>query len=218
LAQGTIQFYAATSGTNEVPPNNDPTIARTTFNLDGDVLSFLLYVPAETFLARSAAIQGPALPGSNAPIIFDLGLAGFNGGSPQFCIPATYIFGSPFTGVFGAGPFTLTDSQIYDLKNGFWYLNVTSTPYPEGQIRGQILEVPQMSASYTNNRLQYGVTGATGTSCIIQASTNAVDWVSIQTNTSPFTFTDTSAINYPYRFYRAKVDVPPPWAGCPPFN
>ncbi len=36
-----------------------------------------------------------------------------------------------------------------------------------------------------------------------QASTTLTNWTSIQTNTSPFTFTDTLATNYPYRFYRA---------------
>ena len=28
-------------------------------------------------------------------------------------------------------------------------------------------------------------------------------WTSIYTNTSPFTFTDASATNYPHRFYKA---------------
>jgi len=150
-AQGVIQFYAATSGTNVVPPNNDPTVAHTSFTLDGNVLSFLIYVPAETFTSWNAYIQGPAGPGTNGPIIFDLGGPGFNGGSPQFCIPATYIFGSLFDGIFGAGPFTLTDSQINDLRSCLWYLNVTSYRLPDGQIRGQILEVPQVSATYTNS-------------------------------------------------------------------
>ncbi len=214
-AQGTIQFYAATSGTNEVPPNTDPTVAYTIFSLDGNILSFRVDVPAVFFISETAYIQGPAAPGMSGPIIFDLGGPGFQGGSPEFCIPPTYIFFSPFTAPFGAGPFTLTDSQINELKSGLWYLNVASYNLPEGHIRGQILQVPEVNVSYTNNQLQCRVTGATGAGCIIQASTNAVDWFSIQTNTSPFTFTDTSATNYPYRFYRAKVDTPPPWVPCP---
>ncbi|HZT23155.1 MAG TPA: protease pro-enzyme activation domain-containing protein [Verrucomicrobiae bacterium] len=38
---------------------------------------------------------------------------------------------------------------------------------------------------------------------VIQASTNLVDWVTIYTNTPPFTFTDSNAVNFPIRFYRA---------------
>jgi len=40
---------------------------------------------------------------------------------------------------------------------------------------------------------------------IIQASTNlgSAIWLNVYTNTPPFTFTDSNASHYPYRFYRA---------------
>ena len=56
---------------------------------------------------------------------------------------------------------------------------------------------------YSNDQFQFSLTGVPGFSYIIQASTDLISWNSIQTNTSPFTFTDTAATNYPYRFYRA---------------
>jgi hypothetical protein len=214
-AQGPIRFYAATSGTNEVPPNSDTTAAYTRFTLDGNMLSFLIFVPVETFISRNAYIQGPAVPETNGPIIFDLGESTFNGGIPEFCIPGSYAFGSPFDGVFGAGPFALTDSQINDLRSGLWYLNVTSYSRSDGQIRGQILEVPSLVLSYANNQAQCEVTGTPGAICIVQTSTSLVDWVSIQTNTLPFILTD-AASNHLQRFYRAKVDIPPPWVACFP--
>ena len=41
-------------------------------------------------------------------------------------------------------------------------------------------------------------------STIIQASTNLINWVPVYTNdTSSFTFTDSAASSFPYRFYRA---------------
>ncbi len=40
-------------------------------------------------------------------------------------------------------------------------------------------------------------------STIVQASTNLVNWCNIYTNTPPFTFTDSTATTFPYRFYRA---------------
>ncbi len=58
----------------------------------------------------------------------------------------------------------------------------------------------------TNNVLgqfTFNLSGAPGTSVIIQASTNLFNWVPIYTNVSPFSFTDSNSTNYPYRFYRA---------------
>ena len=145
-AQGTFQFYAALTGANEVPPNNDLTLTTGRFSLMGNSLSFTVNVPIITFIAQSAYIQGPAGPGVNAPIIFDLGGPVFQGGSPEFGIPPSYVFFSPYTPPFGAGPFTLTDPQMNDVLGGLWYMNVTSSDFPDGQLRGQILEVPEPSA------------------------------------------------------------------------
>ena len=92
----------------------------------------------------SGAIYGPALPGENAPVIFDLGGAGVYPGSSQGDPPG-YRFFSPFDGTFGAGPFTLTTQQINQLQSGLWYVNITSSTMPEGQLRGQIVAVPESS-------------------------------------------------------------------------
>jgi hypothetical protein len=141
-AQGTFQFIANLSGANEVPPNNDPTIFTGQFSLTGNSLSFLLNVPAWTFNSLSASIHGPALPGEIGPLIFDLGGPIFQGGSDHGGTPV-YVFFSPFNGLFGAGPFTLSSTQINDLESGRWYVDVTSETMPGGQLRGQITPVPE---------------------------------------------------------------------------
>jgi len=143
-AQGTFQFYATLTGANEVPPNNDPTVTTGSFSLMGNSLSFTVNVPIITFIAQSAYIQGSALPGSNGPILFHLGGPVFHSGSQGG--PPYAAFFSPYTPPFGAGPFTLTDSQISELMSGLWYVNVTSSSFPDGQLRGQILGVPEPSA------------------------------------------------------------------------
>ena len=109
------------------------------------MLSFLVDIPAVTFSATSAAIHSAALPGANAPIIFDLGGAVVIPGS-TFGEPPAYRFFSPFDGTFGAGPFTLTSEQISQLQGGLWYVEITSFTMPDGQLRGQILPVPEPSA------------------------------------------------------------------------
>ena len=139
-AQGTLQFIATLTGTNEVPPNTDPTVGNGAFSLDGNILNFEVLVPAETFISLRAFIQGPAGLGTNGPVIFDLGQPSFIGGSPPY-----YSFFSPPFGPLGAGPFTLSDSQVNDLMSGLWYVNVTSAFEPNGQLRGQIFVVPEPS-------------------------------------------------------------------------
>lgn len=49
----------------------------------------------------------------------------------------------------------------------------------------------------------FSVTGSVGTNYQLQASTNLTSWVTLATNTSPFTFTETNAVWQPARFYRA---------------
>jgi hypothetical protein len=142
-AQQPSQFSAALKASNEVPPNSDPTAATGTFTLSGGMLYFQVDVPIISFIADKAYIQGPALPGTNAPVIFDLGGPGFIGESDFGGLPAYYAFASPFDGLLGAGPFSLTDSQINDLESGLWYVNVTSEEQPGvGILRGQILPLP----------------------------------------------------------------------------
>jgi hypothetical protein len=141
-AQGTIEFDATLTGSSEVPPNSDPTTCVGQFWLTGSSLSFVMDVPAVTFTPYTAAIQGPASPGVNGPVIFDLGAPYFHAGS-QFGIPPYYAFFSPSSGPFGAGPFALTGNEINELESGDWYVNVTSFTSPDGQLRGQLTETPE---------------------------------------------------------------------------
>lgn len=49
----------------------------------------------------------------------------------------------------------------------------------------------------------FAISGATGKQCVIQASTNLLNWISLHTNTAPFTFVDTNAPRFNQRYYRA---------------
>ena len=53
------------------------------------------------------------------------------------------------------------------------------------------------------------VSGVTNQACVVQASTDLIDWVPMQTNTAPFTFVDSNAILFRQRFYRA-ASLPTP--------
>jgi hypothetical protein len=55
-----------------------------------------------------------------------------------------------------------------------------------------------------DGQFQFGLAGVPGYNYVVSGSTNLTDWTLLQTNTSPFTFTDTNAAGSPGRFYRAQ--------------
>jgi hypothetical protein len=64
-----------------------------------------------------------------------------------------------------------------------------------------------IDSAATNGQFQFDILGITGLNYSVEASSNLIDWVPLQTNVSPFTFVDTNAVAFPQRFYRS-VFVP----------
>jgi uncharacterized repeat protein (TIGR03806 family) len=61
------------------------------------------------------------------------------------------------------------------------------------------------AVALTNGTVHLVFAGVAGKTYRVQGSTNLVDWTALATNLAPagvFEFTDSSATNYPYRFYR----------------
>jgi hypothetical protein len=108
---------ALLEGSQEVPPNPSPAIGLGCFTYapDGMVSYYVVY---SGLLASETAshVHGPAPRGSNAEVLFPLPL------------------GSSKIGSFGP----ITPAQLADFMSGLWYVNVHSTLYPFGEIRGQI--------------------------------------------------------------------------------
>jgi hypothetical protein len=81
-----------------------------------------------------------------------LGSATTNGhihrGAPGVSGPVTVPFpGLPLGATFGSytNTFVLTSSQVTDLLTGLDYVNIHTTQFPAGEIRGQLLGVPEPS-------------------------------------------------------------------------
>jgi hypothetical protein len=99
---------------------------------------------------------------------------------------ATYFFAA--TSLDGAGnesPFS--NEAIYQVTSAA--ATLTASPGPVG-------------------RFCFNVSGIAGYQYVVQASTNLADWVSVQTNTAPFIYTETNSAGLPQCFYRA-IYLPP---------
>jgi len=92
------------------------------------------------FTATAAHIHGPGLPGVNSPVIF-----------PLLTTTATTIPS------FTSSPLTL--QEVMALHNGEYYVNIHSTAYPNGEIRGQ-LYMANYAGSVSTNYSQTCTTGA----------------------------------------------------------
>ena len=78
--------------------------------------------------ASASHIHGPAAPGVNASVLFP-----FSG------VPAAT------SGSIPEQVFAITPSQVIQLENGLFYLNVHDANFPGGEIRGQLTLVPEPS-------------------------------------------------------------------------
>lgn len=81
---------------------------------------------------------------------------------------------------------------------------VALTVYPANPTTGPLLAVPALASGGPS----LTISGISNVQYVVLASTNLVNWVSIATNTSPFTFVDSNANHFHYRFYRSSFTAP----------
>lgn len=141
----TIFLTATLTGSQETPPNTSPGVGAAAFMLDdvqGTLMSAVsfagLITPTLLDDANTSAHIHLAPPGVAGPII-----------RPYPTAPIGVTSGM-FTDVWTG----LTSSDITALETGGTYINIHTTAFPAGEIRGQITTVPEPGA------LVLGVTGA----------------------------------------------------------
>jgi hypothetical protein len=117
----TMTYMVPLSGAAEVPPVATTAVGTATVTLDpgSGAVTVTGSYGGFTTPVNGAHIHGPALPGMNAgiivPLMFDAAMSG---------------------NLSGSG--TLTPAQVQDMLMGRTYVNVHSTAYPMGEIRGQV--------------------------------------------------------------------------------
>ena len=205
--------------------NNGWSVALTTANPVGFAADSQIYVSATNIfvapgtnftLALCVTNYGPSIA-TNVYVTDTLPGAGVSLTSSNVTLGTVSRVGSALTWTLGnlavnaGGKLTLTFAAT---ANGI-YANVpsvNSTTYDPNQDDDTVVTAITVGPvsppvfTVTNNvagLFTFNLSGAPGSSVIIQASTNLLNWVPIYTNVSPFSFTDSNSTNYPYRFYRA---------------
>lgn len=119
-----IRFAADLSSDEQSVTTLSNGTGRADFELDRDTLRFswkVTYVNLTSPL-QETGVHGPQRPGTNAPRQFELSPKGAK---------------SPI-----AGSVVLTEAQLQYLLSDRMYVNLTTTKYPAGELRGQIHRIP----------------------------------------------------------------------------
>lgn len=114
----TVHFTARLTSRAEAPPNRSPAVGEIQADLDTGtgLLTYKLTYQGLSGPATAARLQGPAKAGQTAPPILS---------SDDVSNPIS-------------GNASLTQAQVADLKKGLWYVNITTSANPDGEIRGQL--------------------------------------------------------------------------------
>jgi hypothetical protein len=126
-----VGLAASLSGAQVVPPTTSAATGSGSFTYDTSSNQLMFTVSVFNLQGTETAlhIHGPAAAGASGPIVFTLPL-----GSPAF------------------GTLALTPAQGADLLAGLWYVDVHTSAFPNGEIRGQITPAPLASAIEPSSR------------------------------------------------------------------
>lgn len=142
------KFTAAFTGAQEVPPTGSAATGSGSVLLNGTEDQITANASFANLMSNAtvAHIQGSAPAGTNAPVIFPLGGVV-----------------AAISGVIPDQSFSITATQVSQLKAGQHYFNIYSMTFPTGEIRGQIGAVPMLTVA----------TGGTGSSSAAVTSSPA---------------------------------------------
>ena len=123
----TLNLFATIDGNQEVPPSGSPATGTGTMVYDdvSNLLSWNISYSGMVGTPTVSHFHGPAAVGENAGIQVDI--VANSGGSIT----------SPMI-----GSATISDQQEGELLGGLWYINIHSSSFPGGEIRGQVVPIP----------------------------------------------------------------------------
>lgn len=157
-------FTGELSASQEVPPNPSTATGYGRVTLDPSETSIRVSVTWQNMTGNATAghIHGPAAPGANGPVIFDLA-------------PVAAPTGSVI-----ALTFAVTPQQVADLKAGLWYFNIHTATNPGGEIRGQIrVDSPYIAYMDNNQEVPANSSTARGYGAVSVKSDGSVAFVNM---------------------------------------
>jgi hypothetical protein len=122
-AAGTRVIVARLAGFQETPPEATAATGDAVMIFDTATNQINWLITHNVANATVAHFHGNGFPGIAAPILIDIGALSGGVTSPM------------------VGSTTLTPTQASDLLAGRWYVNIHSTTFPGGEIRGQLASV-----------------------------------------------------------------------------
>ena len=93
--------------------------------------------------------------------------------------------------------FAATSHDAANHESGFSNEAVYTVP---GDGSGQPVALGR--PSFSNGQFSFTVSGSNGVQCVVESSSNMVDWIPQTTNQAPFTFVEINASQFQKRFYR----------------
>jgi hypothetical protein len=123
-----IHFLASLSADEESATVDSRGSGRAEFTLDRDSLRFSWHVSYKdlTSAPTLAAVHGPQRPGTDAVVLFEMG------SKAQAKPPID-------------GSVVLSDAQLQYLLSGRLYVNIHTAKYPNGELRGQIERIANVT-------------------------------------------------------------------------
>lgn len=185
--------------------------AATSYNSQNEQSAFtpeVSYTVPQQVISQPPIITGMlstnvAMPGQN--LIFAVGATGSGPLSYQWMFN-----NAPLPSATGS---ILVLTNISNSQAGVYDVVVSdstgSTNSPNVNLAVYSSAVPAMTSAHAaKGQYALNVSGVANYQYVIQASTNLVNWVSIATNVSPFTFVDSNASQFSRRFYRSSYTLP----------
>jgi hypothetical protein len=134
VCRADLSFYDANLDPfQEVPPHNTPGYGNADFSFDST--TGILTVTGGV----NGGIYADLLAGATTVRLQDAAI-GANG--PTVALVTLNIPGNT-SGTFGGASGVLTTQQITDLESGNFYINIADSVFPSGEIRGQLVAVPE---------------------------------------------------------------------------
>ncbi|HEY9237106.1 MAG TPA: CHRD domain-containing protein [Phenylobacterium sp.] len=148
-AQAATVYKTVLSGANEVPPNASPATGDATIVVDGDLLTLTVNFSGLTAPATASHIHCCTTPSAGVATQLPSFVGFPNATSGTYNQTFDLTLASTYNPAFVTAQGDLTtarDALLSGIANGTAYLNIHTSNFPGGEIRGSFSAVPEPQA------------------------------------------------------------------------